>query len=107
MKYHEACRKPARQSQYRIKSVKRQGVKKGNSISHQEVAERDGFICYLCQQPVDMNLPRNSRFGATLDHVTPISKGGADHLNNVRLAHWICNIRKSDKTLEEFRAESR
>lgn len=106
-KYHEACKKPARQAQYRVKSIKRQGVTNGNLLSHDEVAQRDGFICYLCETAVDMSLPRTSRYGATLDHVIPLNKGGADTLDNVRLAHWICNIRKSDKTLEEYRAESR
>ena len=107
IKYHAECKKPARQSQYRIKSVRRQGVKKGATISHDQVAERDGYKCYLCNELVDMSLSRTSRFGATLDHVMPLSKGGQDTMDNVKLTHWICNILKSDKTLEEYRAESR
>jgi len=107
IKYHEACKKPARQASYRVKSIRRQGVTNGRIISHDEVAQRDNFRCYLCNEPVDMELPRTSRYGATLDHVIPLTKGGQDSLDNVRLAHWICNIRKSDKSLEEYRAESR
>lgn len=107
IKYHDYCKKPARQAQYRVKSIRRQGIKKGNVISHDKVAERDGHNCYLCGQKVDMSLPRTSRYGATLDHVIPLSKGGTDTMDNVKLAHWICNIQKSDKSLEEYRAESR
>lgn len=107
VKYHEHCRKPARQAQYRIKSIRRQGVTNGNRISHDEVARRDNYICYLCNESVDMTLPRTSRYGATLDHVVPLKLGGKDELDNVRIAHWICNIRKSDMTLEEYRAKSR
>jgi 5-methylcytosine-specific restriction endonuclease McrA len=107
IKYHNECKKPARQSQYRVKSVRRQGIKKGATISHDLVAERDGYKCYLCEEAVDMSIARTSRYGATLDHVTPLSKGGQDTMENVRLAHWICNILKSNKTLEEYRAESR
>jgi hypothetical protein len=107
IKYHDYCKKPARQAQYRVKSIRRQGIKKGNVISHDKVAERDGHNCYLCEQKVDMSLPRTSRYGATLDHVIPLSKGGTDTMDNVKLTHWICNIQKSDKSLEEYRAESR
>jgi 5-methylcytosine-specific restriction endonuclease McrA len=46
---------------------------------------------------IDLSLARNSRFGATIDHVIPISKGGLDVLDNLRLAHWICNIKKGNK----------
>lgn len=107
IKYHDHCKKPARQAQYRIKSIKRQGIKRGNIISHDQVAERDGYKCYLCEGIVDMSLSRTSRYGATLDHVIPLSKGGTDTLENVKLTHWICNIQKSNKSLEEYRAESR
>jgi hypothetical protein len=106
-KYHDECKKPARQAQYRVKSIRRQGMKNGTIIGHDRIAERDGFKCYLCEKKVDMTLPRTHRLGATLDHVVPLSKGGADRENNIRLAHWLCNIRKSDLTLEEYRAKSR
>ena len=34
---------------------------------------------------------------ASIDHVVPISHGGLDAWHNVRLAHWICNVRRSDR----------
>jgi 5-methylcytosine-specific restriction endonuclease McrA len=77
----------------------RQGVKSDERITHEEIAERDNFICHICEQAVDMSLPRTSKFGATLDHVIPVSKGGVDSRENLKLAHWICNIKKSDKIL--------
>lgn len=98
-KYHDDCRGKARRARNRIKTLKRQGVKTDKRITHEEVAERDNFVCYLCDAVVDMSLPRTSKLGATLDHVIPVSKGGEDCLENLRLAHWICNIRKSDKIL--------
>lgn len=97
---HDECRKLARRSSYRIKTVKRQGVKSQERITHEQVAERDNFLCHICGDVVDMGLPRTSRFGATLDHVIPISRGGKDCLENLRLAHWICNVRKSNKLIE-------
>ena len=61
------------------------------------MAERDGFVCALCSGPVDLTLNRRSRMGATVDHVVPISRGGLDEWSNVQLAHWICNVKKSNK----------
>jgi 5-methylcytosine-specific restriction endonuclease McrA len=61
------------------------------------VAERDLFVCHICNELVDMSLPRTSKMGATLDHVFPLSLGGDDSMENVKLAHWICNVKKSNK----------
>jgi Restriction endonuclease len=96
-KYHDDCKVKARRARNRIKTVRRQGAKSVERITHEEVAERDGFVCHICKQLVDMSLPRTSKLGATLDHVIPISKGGVDSLENLKLAHWVCNVRKSDK----------
>lgn len=96
-KYHDECAVKARRARNRVKSMKRKGFTTDSTITHESIAERDGYRCYLCGDDVDMSLPRTSRFGATLDHVIPISKGGADSMDNLRLTHWICNVKKSDK----------
>ena len=41
---------------------------------------------------------RESNVGWEVDHVSPISKGGAHHINNVRPLHWQNNARKSDNS---------
>lgn len=61
------------------------------------IAERDGFVCSLCGQPVDVSLKFPDPMSASVDHVLPISKGGDDTLSNVALAHLGCNSRKSNK----------
>jgi len=96
--YHNHCRIEARQEQNRRKSAKRRGAKwaRGRTF-HREIAERDNFVCHICDGFVDMSLPRTHRFGATVDHVVPLAKGGTDEPDNLKLAHWVCNIRKSDK----------
>lgn len=38
----------------------------------------------------------------TIDHVVPLSKGGADELVNMISACWECNQAKGAKSLEEF-----
>jgi 5-methylcytosine-specific restriction endonuclease McrA len=103
--YHDVCRKQATRHRNRKKTVKRQGAKTVERIDIFLLAERDNFVCHICLGLVDMSVSRVSRFGATVDHVMPISKGGLDTLDNVRLAHWICNIRKSN-SLEFVNGES-
>lgn len=94
--YHDECRDAAYRARNFRKNNKRRNSLVNRDASLEAVIKRDGFDCHICGEPVDLMLARNSRFGATLDHVMPISKGGDSSLENLRLAHWICNIRKSD-----------
>lgn len=99
--FHPKCTLEAQRARYRIKTVKRQKHKNPNRISHEQVVQEYGDVCHICQEPIDMNLPRTNRLGLTVDHVIPLSKGGTDTMENLRPAHWICNNRKSNKPLEK------
>lgn len=101
-KFHAECRKQADRVQNRIKTLRRQKVRTGLKITHEELAERDNFVCHICGETVDMSLPRTSKLGATIDHVVPITRGGRDELDNLKLAHWVCNVRKNNKLMEEL-----
>lgn len=101
--YHDDCRLQAKRARYRIKTVKRQSkLSVSLRVSVEQLAQRDGEYCYLCQEVIDLTLPRTNRFGATIDHVIPISKGGQDIMDNLKLTHWICNNRKSDKLVGQL-----
>lgn len=71
-----------------------------------EVYERDKGICYLCGGKCDWN-DCEERDGVIVygdlypsrDHVVPKSRGGENAWENIRLAHRICNSRKSDSPL--------
>jgi hypothetical protein len=91
------CSLVKRRERYRIKTAKRQKITNPIRISADVLIERDGNVCHICLTQIDLSLARNSRFGATIDHVIPVSKGGADTLDNMKLAHWICNIKKGNK----------
>lgn len=95
------CTDKRKVARYRKKTARRQGVVKPGNIHYLEVFERDQGVCWLCNKVVDTTLPRVSKFGGTIDHVIPISRGGEDTLENCRLAHWICNNHKSNKLVEE------
>lgn len=65
----------------------------------QEVFERDGWVCQICSTKVDEGLSRRDRWGATIDHIVPLSRGGFDIYENAQLAHRICNVKKGRNTM--------
>lgn len=54
------------------------------------VLERDQGYCGICDELVDPN-------DFHIDHVIPISLGGAHSYANVQVAHPFCNLRKGAK----------
>lgn len=63
-------------------------------FDHLEVYERDGWVCGLCQQPVDSDLSWPDPLSPSLDHIVPLAAGGDHSRANTQLAHWLCNVRK-------------
>jgi 5-methylcytosine-specific restriction endonuclease McrA len=63
-------------------------------LTRRTVMARDRYTCQYCgTQPAKSNL--------TLDHVTPRSRGGSTHWDNVVTACIPCNQRKGDRTPHE------
>lgn len=63
-----------------------------NTIFH-----RDHYICYLCNWLVDMDAVYPHPMSPIIDHIYPLSKGGAHDWRNVATAHWKCNAAKGAK----------
>lgn len=64
-----------------------------------QVLEFYGTCCHLCGNEIDLNAPRQVgaegwELGLHIDHLVPISKGGADSLDNVKPSHGKCNLDK-------------
>lgn len=72
------------------------------SFPDSEIFERDGFVCGICNEPVDMELRFPDVMSASLDHIIPLSRGGGHVRSNVRLAHLGCNARKCARLDDEF-----
>lgn len=95
---HPQCKEERLRKRQRRKSVGRRGYRAAiRSLGIEQLGDRDNWTCHICEQPVDPLLPCNDKQGATVDHVMPLSRGGSDELDNLKLAHWICNVRKSNK----------
>jgi 5-methylcytosine-specific restriction endonuclease McrA len=56
--------------------------------------------CHLCGHAIQYELPHTDPRSFVVDHVTPISKGGADSLENAAAAHKECNLKKSARLID-------
>lgn len=78
-------------------------------ITVEGLYRRDGGICYLCGRKCNFE-DYTVKDGAfivgdwypSIDHVTPLAKGGLHSWDNVMLAHHRCNSEKSDKTISPY-----
>ncbi len=58
-------------------------------------------ICGICGRPVDFSKSFPDPWSPTIDHIIPVSKGGAPtSIDNMQLAHSWCNRQKSTKVLK-------
>lgn len=65
-----------------------------------QLAERDEWICWVCENEVDPNTSVGSASSGSIDHVIPKSLGGDSSPGNLRLAHRKCNSGRGDKLPE-------
>lgn len=61
------------------------------------IFERDAWVCGICGRPVDKALTYPDPMSASVDHITPISLGGAHTPENVRCTHLRCNVRRGNR----------
>jgi hypothetical protein len=63
-----------------------------------KVYERDSYKCHYCGKQL-------TRFTFTLDHVTPVTAGGTNALDNLVTACLTCNSRKHQRPVGDFLAD--
>lgn len=75
-----------------------------NDITLEALYRRDSGVCYLCGKPCDWSDKDGVTVGPnypSIDHLIPVSRGGFHAWDNVRLAHFSCNVKKSDALIPE------
>lgn len=85
-------------NRYKETKKRRCRTEESKYINLVSLYHRDNGICWLCGKRCDIALDKNNNYYPSIDHVVPISKGGKDSWDNVKLAHRICNTIKSNKT---------
>lgn len=89
-----------RKNQLRAANSRRRARKRTTQIepvTPLQIIERDGCACYLCGRELTFD-------EVTLDHVTPLARGGTHTADNLRVACMTCNKRKHTKLIEEMQA---
>lgn len=56
-----------------------------------EIFDRDGWVCGICELPVDPAARWPEPGAVTLDHIVPLARGGAHTRANTQCAHAYCN----------------
>jgi 5-methylcytosine-specific restriction endonuclease McrA len=64
------------------------------------VVKQTGFICHVCGDVVSLEI--GSQETLSLDHIVPMSRGGANVKENVAPAHRRCNQSRLNMMLAEF-----
>ena len=72
----------------------RKNASPAERFSHLEVFDRNDWRCGLCGESVSRDLRHPHPMSASLDHIVPLSKGGAHTRANSQCAHLTCNVRK-------------
>ena len=67
---------------------------------HREAIRRTGAGCHICGGAIDYSITdRRDPRAFVVDHVVPLSKGGADTLANKKAAHRSCNAAKAARLI--------
>lgn len=102
----DSCAAEMKRARYRARDAARRAsglTRRPYDEAAQEVitismlGNRDGWICWLCEQPVDAVLAYPDPMMASYDHVLPVSRGGGDGWDNLKLAHLVCNVRRGNR----------
>lgn len=77
---------------------------RNEKIDLDTLIRRDRSICYLCGGTVSKRRKKGSGQPwqadpkyPTMDHVIPLSRDGEHAWDNIKLAHWECNMKKGGK----------
>ncbi len=78
-----------------MRAMLQSGVRKSRreTVYRMLAKKHEGIVpCFVCGRHVK---ERN----ATLEHVTPLSKGGTDDMDNLAISHFQCNQRRGNSTV--------
>lgn len=100
----DGCRDQRRGHRERKKNARRQNrsggrlyLDTGELITISALGDRDKWTCWLCNEFVNRALGNRDPWMPSFDHVQPISLGGMDSWDNLRLAHLICNTKRGNR----------
>lgn len=102
--YCDPCREDRRRDHYRRKSAIRRAARwgmtstvTGERIMITALGKRCSWTCGRCGEFVNRDLAYPDPWMPSFGHVIPISKGGLDSWDNLRLEHLTCNVKAGNR----------
>lgn len=80
-------------------------VQKDRGITVAALVKKHGSRCHYCGIAMTFEPAVGHAYiptKATIEHLLPLSRGGSHTWDNVRACCWQCNVRKNNKTAEEW-----
>jgi len=77
-----------------VRRARKQGCEADEKVDSFKVFERDSWRCGICGKKTNRQAMYPDRTSATLDHIVPLSLGGAHTWQNVQCVHYGCNMAK-------------
>lgn len=105
--YKEACRKwalrnPEAAGELRARRAKAEAEGNATPELIQAKWEASNKACCLCGDPINPCLRSPDPMSLTVEHKTPVARGGRHDLDNIDFAHRVCNSSKGARTTEEY-----
>lgn len=105
----QQCSKKYKNHQRQIQKDVRTKIAKKNGV-YQDITlarlyKRDHGQCYICGKHLVLNNEYNRPDAPTIEHIIPISRGGTNTWDNVKLACRNCNVSKGTHTYQEYLKE--
>jgi 5-methylcytosine-specific restriction endonuclease McrA len=86
-----------RRDNYHRRRALKKSASTGEPVNFSEIAARDQWLCGLCSGAVRGDTAWPDPLSPSLDHVVPLTRGGAHDPSNVQLAHLGCNTAKGNR----------
>ena len=86
-----------RQNNFNIRRARKRGTESQGIVRIADIITRDGLLCGICSEPIDLSLLYPNPLSRSVDHILPIARGGAHTPENCQMAHLRCNISKGDR----------
>lgn len=75
-------------------------------VRKRAIASKDP-VCALCGNPIDMDAKPYTPLALEVDHIVPVSRGGAPYdIDNLQLTHHRCNRQKSNRLRDDYDLEN-
>lgn len=86
-----------RRSNHHARRARMNGAANADRVMLADLISRDALVCHWCQEAIDLDVQWPDPLSKSIDHIVPVSKGGAHTLENCQLMHLGCNSSKGDR----------